>query len=83
MEEILLRIQQMEELFDRLQECAKVDPSGIDKKELDILVDYYVSGRWLEDYELDEQGYFPSDLKRGVLSEDGLYDFLMGLECRD
>jgi hypothetical protein len=25
---------------------------------------------------MDEQGCFPEDMKRGVLSEDGLYDLL-------
>ena len=29
-----------------------------------------------EDYEADEAGQVPTDLKRGVLSEDGLYNLL-------
>ena len=37
---------------------------------------YQKSGRWLKDYEADEQGKLPADLKRGVLSQDGLYDLL-------
>lgn len=37
---------------------------------------YYTSGQWLEDYEADEQGLLPQDLKRGVLSQDALYDLL-------
>ena len=34
----------------------------------------------MEDYQLDEQGLFPPGLKRGVLSEDGVYNFLTELE---
>ena len=37
---------------------------------------YQSSGLWLHDYQLDEQGLLPTDLKRGVLSEDGLYNLL-------
>ena len=37
---------------------------------------YYGSPQWMEDFEADEDGKLPSDLKRGVLSEDGVYDLL-------
>lgn len=40
------------------------------------LSDYYGSKQWRKDFEADEQGLFPEDLKRGVLSEDGIYDLL-------
>ncbi|MBO7364010.1 MAG: DUF4298 domain-containing protein [Lachnospiraceae bacterium] len=36
---------------------------------------YYVGPEWKKDFALDEAGRLPADLKRGVLSEDGLYDF--------
>ena len=38
------------------------------------LSDYYESPEWMEDYEADEAGKIPADLKRGVLSQDTLYD---------
>jgi len=41
------------------------------------------SGQWLADYELDEAGGLPPDLKRGVLSEDGLYNLLSGFWSSD
>ena len=41
-----------------------------------LLEEYYTSGEWREDYEADEAGLFPVDLKRGVLSQDGVYDLL-------
>ena len=37
---------------------------------------YYESDEWREDFEADEAGQLPADLKRGVLSEDGIYDVL-------
>ena len=40
-------------------------------------LDAYLSGSaWREDFEADEQGLLPADLRRGVLSEDGIYHLL-------
>ncbi len=36
----------------------------------------YGSKQWRKDFEADEQGLYPEDLKRGVLSEDGIYNLL-------
>ena len=69
LEEAIRRIQRMEEIFDALQ----TDP---DHPSLGELVRYYEGGQWLRDYELDEQGLLPKDLKRGVLSQDGVYNLL-------
>ena len=43
---------------------------------IDDLKDYMESGQWKADFEADERGEIPSDIERGVLSEDGLYDLL-------
>lgn len=40
------------------------------------LSDYYGSTRWMKDFEADEKGQLPPDLKRGVLSEDGVYHLM-------
>ena len=40
------------------------------------LESYYAGPKWKEDYEADEAGLFPADLKRGVLSQDAVYDLL-------
>ncbi|MBO7631719.1 MAG: DUF4298 domain-containing protein, partial [Lachnospiraceae bacterium] len=40
------------------------------------LREYYESPDWRADFEADEAGKFPKDLKRGVLSEDGIYNLL-------
>lgn len=37
---------------------------------------YYTSLAWRTDFEADEAGLLPSDLKHGVLSEDGIYNLL-------
>lgn len=79
------RVRRMEAVFDRLTEAAGEDPAAIREDEalreqLGILARYYESGLWLEDYELDEAGLFPQKLKRGVLSQDAVYDFLQRLK---
>ncbi len=43
---------------------------------LRALESYYRGPLWRRDFEDDEKGKFPRDLKRGVLSEDGVYDLL-------
>ena len=40
------------------------------------LSEYYSNGQWRQDFEDDEAGKIPCNIKRGVLSEDALYDFL-------
>ena len=40
------------------------------------LAAYYASDEWKKDFEADEKGILPNDLKRGVLSEDGIYNML-------
>lgn len=81
MHETIERIRVMEQYFDLLQEIAISDPNalregGSSAQKLKILAQYYENGQWLRDYELDEQGLLPQNLKRGVLSQDALYAFL-------
>ena len=80
METAVERIQRMERCFDALQQMAAEDCGQMDEGRLQILRDYYEGGQWLRDYEMDEQGLLPRDLKRGVLSQDELYNFLCGIK---
>ena len=78
------RVRRMENLFDRVSESVRQKPEipEIDEDLQDAvrtLSEYMDSGAWMSDYRLDEEGLLPPDLKRGVLSEDGLYDLLSGL----
>ena len=36
----------------------------------------YYSGDWMSDYEADAAGLLPEGLKRGVLSEDSVFDIM-------
>lgn len=42
--------------------------------QLSALEAYYESPLWLQNYDDDHAGKLPTDLPRGVLSEDALYD---------
>ena len=75
------RIKYYELLLDRLTEIVGDLDSAIaafDSAEPMIkeLSDYYGSRQWKKDFADDEAGLLPKDLKRGVLSEDGVYDLL-------
>ena len=78
--ERLQRIIKMERLFDELLEDNLKNPglltaSKILQDKIEVLKEYYQSGLWLQDYECDERGELPENLKRGILSQDALYDF--------
>lgn len=74
------RIQQKEMIFDILTKCANETPKRLIEpcmQEItDILSKYMAEGKWLEDYEMDEKGLLPTNLKKGVLSQDSLYELL-------
>ena len=73
------RISRMEDCFDDVTRMLAELDGTIGKWEdakgqLEVLKDYIASGDWRKDYEADEAGKLPAGLKRGVLSQDGLYD---------
>ncbi len=75
------RIERMEKILDSLKEAvAQVNTARSRLRELGPqameLDDYYGSPEWFDDLKADEQGLLPQGLKRGVLSEDGIYDVL-------
>lgn len=67
-QEQIKRIAHYEEI---MQETEKGSPEL-----LKALSDYYSSPAWKRDFVADEAGLLPKDLKRGVLSEDGIYNLL-------
>lgn len=79
------RIKHMESLLDKALEL--VDEVSDLKNKLDSLSliinelsDYYDSPLWQKDYKDDENGLIPSNLKRGVLSEDAVYNLLSDVD---
>ena len=78
---LIKRVREMEGRFDKLSSILRALEEAISefkasKDDLDALRNYMDSGQWLKDYEADEAGMIPDGLKRGVLSEDALYDLL-------
>ena len=67
------RIEHMESLYDEVRNCDR--DTDVSEK-VRVLAEYYESGLWLQDYEADEQGLIPSEVKRGILAQDTLYNFL-------
>ena len=71
MEKIYDRIIQMQRAFDNVAEEYKQIQADVKRLEA-----YYTGPQWKADFEMDERGEIPRDIKRGVLSEDGIYDVL-------
>ena len=75
------RISRMESHLDCAIEAVKALSDALDKYEaaqeaMNALSAYYGSDEWRQDYADDEAGRLPKDLKRGVLSEDGIWNVL-------
>ena len=75
------RIKYYECILDRTSAAAARLEAAIEEFEavqplVGELSDYYSSKKWRRDFEDDGAGKFPNDLKRGVLSEDAVYDAL-------
>ena len=75
------RIERMEQYLDEasasIAELTAALNQYVDvRNKLHALISYYDGGTWREDYEADEAGKLPDGLKRGVLSQDALYDLL-------
>ena len=75
------RIQEMEKILERASKVMDDLESNLTEfeslqSEIKKLEKYYTGKKWKSDFKLDEEGKLPEDLKRGVLSEDGIYDLL-------
>ena len=75
------RISDMEKLFDEVMEAQDSIEKEIEnykniQEKVQRLEKYYASKQWKDDFDADERGEIPSHIKRGVLSEDGIYDLL-------
>ncbi len=85
LEERVDRVRKMEQYFDAILDAKRSWPETllsdpVIRMYLQELQVYYEHGQWLNDYECDERGELPADLKRGVLSQDALYDLFSEME---
>ena len=79
------RIQHMEKLLNFIIEARKEQHANQEKsariqEAIRILAEYYGSDDWKRDFADAEAGLLPKDLKRGVLSEDGIWNVLSSEE---
>ena len=78
----ITRIIYMEQILDDALAALKVP--GLRTPELESrdtqLFEYYFGPLWRADFEDDCAGKLPSDLKRGILSEDAIYNLLIDWE---
>ena len=75
------RITHMENILNEAEAAAAGLGRALDRwaalrEGLAELEAYYSGGQWMRDYDDDAAGRIPKDLKRGVLSEDAVYDLL-------
>lgn len=76
------RITQMEDYLNQSAAVVNALAQALEdylaiQPQLQALSDYYGSSQWHADRADDEAGRLPSELRRGVLSEDGAYNVLM------
>ena len=75
------RITYMEQILDEATEAVSSLSEALEKysaiqDKLQELSTYYSSEQWRQDFDDDSAGKTPSNLKRGVLSEDAVYNLL-------
>ena len=81
MMEQLERITTMESYLDEAEATLKAYAESLKayreiQPKLRELAEYYSGEDWRKDFADDEAGRLPQDLKRGVLSEDAVYNVL-------
>ena len=75
------RITYMEKILDEATEAVASLSESLEKyvaiqDKLQELIAYYGSEQWRQDFDDDSAGKIPTGLKRGVLSEDAVYNLL-------
>ena len=77
----IARIEQMESYLEDVKAAIHNVSGALEdfmdaQKKVIALENYYEGGCWRKDFEDDEAGNLPDYLKRGVLTEDAIYDAL-------
>lgn len=78
------RITYMEQILDEATEAVASLSEALEKysavqDKLQELITYYGSKQWRQDFDDDSAGIIPTVLKRGVLSEDAVYNLLANI----
>jgi len=76
------RIKDMEKRMRRARKVLKSMEYALDEwdlvnSDIKVLNKYLGSDEWKADLKADEEGLLPTKLRRGVLSEDGIWDLLV------
>ena len=71
----------MEQRLDSASAAVRELSAALDKyveaqESITALNEYYGSDEWRQDFDDDASGLLPANLKRGVLSEDGIWNLL-------
>ncbi len=79
------RITRMEAVLNDSAAAAEALSAALDAYEallpqMQALEAYYTGPQWLDDHDADAKGLIPQDLRRGVLTEDAVYDLLIDLD---
>lgn len=77
----MMRIKEMEQCLDQATEALAQTEAALNafkaaQPAIAMLAAYLGSDDWREDLAADERGLLPPNLKRGVLSEDGIWNLL-------
>ena len=77
----IARIRHYEQVMDKISAAIAAYQNAVTElhalqAEAQSLSDYYSGSDWKQDFADDEAERLPVNLKRGVLSEDGIYDLL-------
>ena len=80
-ENVPQHIYAMESILDKATQKMdalekKIEEYEAFQAEIRKLEEYYTSPQWKADFVADEAGQYPDKLKRGVLSEDGIWNML-------
>lgn len=86
--EQMARIRLMERHLSKATRAAKRLEAALDgwlavQEVIAALQEYYGSDTWRRDLADDEAGHLPEKLKRGVLSEDGIWNLLADVRQLD
>ena len=82
MKDTVNRIKAMEKRMRRAEKVLKSMEYALDEwdmmnSDLKVLNKYLGSEDWKADLKADEEGMLPANLRRGVLSEDGIWNLLV------